>query len=118
MIGGLTQTVNSFLKLAGENSRMQPRKVGAVLTSLGFSSRTRTNSGWVLSLNRRDAERLHQVAAIHGIDGMKGRFLRVSSADCELCRAVGFDKKEPPLTEGTTRMQVDLCKEPQTRVHR
>jgi len=38
-ISDLTQQVNTFLELEGEKLRLQPRKVGAVLTSLGFSSR-------------------------------------------------------------------------------
>jgi hypothetical protein len=58
-IGDLTQQVNTFLELEGEKLHLQPRKVGAVLTSLGFSSRARTNSGWILSLTRREAEKLH-----------------------------------------------------------
>src|SRR5258707_314654 len=73
-ISDLTQRVNTFLELAGEQLRIQPRKVGAVVTSLGFSSHTRTNSGWVISLSRKDAERLHQLAVCYGIYGIAGSF--------------------------------------------
>jgi hypothetical protein len=48
--GDLTTLVNYLLERAGESLRLQPRKVGAALTSLGFSSRKRTNSGWVVFL--------------------------------------------------------------------
>jgi hypothetical protein len=107
-IGDLTQKVNFFLKLAGENLRLQPRKVGAVLTTLGFTSRTRTNSGWLLSLNQKDAERLHQLAASYGIDGIGKRFQTIPADKCSLCRAAGLDKKEPEVPEGKRATEIDL----------
>jgi hypothetical protein len=78
-VGDLTRIVNLFLDRAGENLRLSPRKVGAVLTSLGVATRTRTNSRWALSVNRQDAEKLHQLAASYGIDGFKDRFLKYVS---------------------------------------
>jgi hypothetical protein len=111
-ISDLTQQVNTFLDLEGEKLRLQPRKVGAVLTSLGFSSRTRTNSGWVLSLIRRDAEKLHQLAASYGVDRAGRSFRGISPDKCPLCRAAGLDEMVPALApEVTTRMKVDLRKE-------
>jgi hypothetical protein len=96
-IRDLAFKVNLFLQTAGERLRLLPRKVGAVLTSLGFTNRTRTNSGWVLYLSQQDAERLHQLAACYGVDGFKDRFLGISPDDCNLCRAAGLNKKGPEL---------------------
>jgi hypothetical protein len=95
-IGDVTYTVNLFCKRAGEGSLL-PRKVGAVLTSLGFVNRTRKNSGWVLYLNEQDAEKQHQLAARYGIDGFKDRFLGMSPDDYSLCQWAGLDKKGPDL---------------------
>ena len=92
-VGNLTNLVNLFLDRAGENLRLLPRKVGAILTSLSLATRTRTNSGWAISVSRQDAERLHQLAARYGIDGFKDRFLSISPEDCTLCRAAGLNKK-------------------------
>jgi hypothetical protein len=78
----------------GENLCLQPRKVGAVLTSLGFCNRSRTNSGWTISLTRRDAEKLHQLAACYGLDGFKDSLLSISPDDCSLCQAAGLNGKE------------------------
>ncbi len=96
-ISHLTDKVNRFLEQSGERWRLLPRKVGAVLTSFGFTNRMRTNSGWVLYLSQRDAEKLHQLAACYGIDGFKDRFLSMSPEDCSLCRAAGLHKKGPDL---------------------
>ena len=85
--GDLTLIVNYYLEKVGESLRLRPRKVGAVLTSLGFSNRQRTNSGWMVSLHHGDAEKLHQLAEHHGIDKLRGEFQKVSTTECDLCRA-------------------------------
>jgi hypothetical protein len=105
-ISDLTQRVNIFLELAGEKLRLQPRKVGAVLTSLGFSSHARTNSGYVISLYRQDAEKLHQLAASHAIDGIGDSFEGSPPEECSLCLAAGVGKKEPGPQDGINRIQV------------
>ncbi len=92
-IQNLASNVNFFLQASGERLSLQPRKIGAVLTSLGFVNRTRKNSGWVLYVSQQDAEKLHQLAACYGIDGFKDRFLGASPDKCDLCRAAGLNKK-------------------------
>lgn len=106
--GDLTRTVNYFLQLAGEGQRLQPRKVGAVLTSLGFSNRTRTNSGWVVDLKRSDAEKIHQLAECYGIQNMSEGTLMVSREDCELCRAAEERSPAPTLPDGQECTTVNL----------
>jgi hypothetical protein len=83
----LTNAVNYFLRRAGEKLRLQPRKVGAVLKSLGFSNRKRTHLGWILSLEQSDFEKIHRLAECYGIDDMSDRLLAVSRHECGLCRA-------------------------------
>jgi hypothetical protein len=108
--GDLTKTVNLYLKKAGEGLRLRPRKVGSVLTSLGFCNRQRTNSGWIVSLSRGDAEKIHQLAEHHGIDKMRDGFQKVSSAECDLCRAVAAKRpnREPQISEGQRTETVNL----------
>jgi hypothetical protein len=96
-VGDLTHMVNLFLDRKRENLRLLPRKVGAVLSSLGLDTRARTNSGWAIRVNHQDAEKLHQLAACYGIDGFKDPFLAISPENCSLCRAAGLNKKGPDL---------------------
>jgi hypothetical protein len=98
-ISHLTEKVNLLLEQSGDRLRLLPRKVGAVLTLFGFTNRTRTNSGWVFYLSQQDEEKLHQLAACYGIDGLKDRFLIMSLEDCSFCRAAGLHKKEPDITD-------------------
>jgi hypothetical protein len=105
-ISHLTEKVNHFLEQSGDRWRLLPRKVGAVLTSFGFTNRPRTNSGYALYLSQQDAEKLHQLAACYGIDGFKDRFLSMSPEDCSLCRAAGLHKKGPDLPPAPPGCQV------------
>ena len=114
--GKLTEAVNLFLKLAGEHLRMQPRKVGAVLTSLGFCNRTRTNSGWVITLNRGDVEKVHHLAECYGIHNVGDPKLVVWQKKCPLCRATAEKngRLDPGLPEGmveTSLETLDVRKE-------
>jgi hypothetical protein len=112
--GDLTKTVNFYLEKAGEGLRLRPRKVGSILTSLGFCNRQRTNSGWIVLLNRGDAEKLHQLAEHHGIEKMSEGFQKVSPAECELCRVATAKRSRRGLQiqqEGQTTEAVNLYKE-------
>jgi hypothetical protein len=111
--GDLTKMVNYFLQRAGEGLRLQPRKVGAVLSSLGFSNRTRTKSGWIVSVDREDAEKLHELAEHYGIERLEERFQEISPDDCDPCRAAAAKKSNgaPQVSKGTTSTTYDLREE-------
>jgi hypothetical protein len=95
-ISKLTFGVNEALRVSGERLRLQPRKLGAVLTSLGFTFRKRTNSGWTLLLGGRDWERIHQLVAHYGIEGFGGGEVENKvDSKCSLCKSVGLDKNWP-----------------------
>jgi hypothetical protein len=111
--GQLTEMVNLFLQRAGENLRMQPRKVGAALSSLGISNRTRTKSGWFVTVNRKDAEKVHQLAEHYGIERLEARFQRIPPEECEMCRAAASkgSVRAPQVPEGSVNSTVDLLEE-------
>jgi hypothetical protein len=46
----------------GEPSKLNERKVGDILRSLGLTNRDRTNTGYVLNLERSTRVRIHQMA--------------------------------------------------------
>ena len=92
-ISELTGWVNDLLKEAGERFHLQPRKVGAVLTSFGFSYRQRTKKGWIVCLTRSDQERVHELARCYGIDRLNDRHLRISPKECPICREMVSKQK-------------------------
>ena len=109
----LTKTVNYFLRRAGEKLRLQPRKVGAVLKSLGFFNRKRTHLGWIVSLEQNDCEKIHQLAECYGIDDMSDRALVVTRDECGLCRAAAkrdsvIAPRDPALRSTTMDMRDKL----------
>jgi hypothetical protein len=86
LVKNLTSKVNRILRAAGQPLRLQPRKVGAVLTTLGFSRRERTNAGWNIILDSADQERVHQLIKVHGIDYFSDQFTDADLGKCQLCQ--------------------------------
>jgi hypothetical protein len=86
LINNLTTKVNVILETNGERFRLSPRKVGAVLRTLGFSWKKRTNIGWKILLNRTDQVRVHKLVNSHGMDLNIDRFLREDLRDCAMCK--------------------------------
>lgn len=105
----LTNTVNYFLRRAGEKRSLQPRKVGSVLKSLGFSNRRRTHLGWIVSLDHNDCEKIHHLAEWYGIDDMSDRALVVSRQECTLCQAAANrDSIMGPRNRGVLSRTTDM----------
>ncbi len=86
LINDLTAKVNYILEKTGQPFRLRPRKVGAILTTFGFSWRKRTNTGWTILLDRADQERVHKLARVHGIDFGLDQFVRADLRQCPLCQ--------------------------------
>ena len=86
LVKNLTAKVNRILKAAGQPLRLQPRKVGAVLTTLGFSRRERTNIGWNIILDRTDQVRVHKLIKEHGVDFFSDQFTDADLGQCQLCQ--------------------------------
>ena len=85
LIMNLTTKVNEILETSGERFRLSPRKVGAVMTTLGFGWKTRSNMGWVIILDRADQVRVHKLVKSHGMDLNLDRFIKVDLRECLLC---------------------------------
>ena len=90
-LSGLTTEMKEDLASRGEPSKLNERKVGDILTSLGLTSRSRTNSGYVLWLERSDHVRIHEMAREYEVDGTN------SNQNCDLCK-----KTSAALTTSST----------------
>ncbi len=90
-VADLTRLVNEIREKEGVSLRLQPRRVGSVLTSLGFLSRRRTNKGWTVWLNKSDQRRIHELARTYGIDSLRSRWLMIPPEECQVCQEVGVD---------------------------
>ncbi len=90
-VADLTGLVNEIREKEGVSLRLQPRKVGSVLTSLGFLSRRRTNKGWTVWLNKSDQRKIHELARTYGIDSLRSHWLTIPPEECQVCQEVGVD---------------------------
>jgi hypothetical protein len=84
-VKSLTDLVNRSLGLFDESLRVNPREVGAALTTLGISRRKRCAQGFMVVLTSQDRQKIHDLVGIHGID-MPGLWPDFESRkSCPLC---------------------------------
>jgi hypothetical protein len=79
-LSGLTTEMKEDLASRGEPSRLNERKVGEILTSLAFTNRSRTNTGYILWVARSDRVRIHEMARDYDVDGTG------PNQDCDICK--------------------------------
>jgi hypothetical protein len=62
---------NRYLRDEHERIQLEIRRVGAILTSFGFTKRRRIEKGWTLVLEKEDHRRLHKIAECQWIDHLR-----------------------------------------------
>lgn len=85
-VGELTAFANAILDEAGEHLHVNPREVGAILTSLGFTGRKRTNKGWVISSDNKQWVHAHSLVGAYGIGPLPPIVERNLRRNCDDCR--------------------------------
>ncbi len=90
LVSYLTKLVNDELERNEERLRLTPRKVGAVLTTLGFLKRERTSRGWVAWFEQDDVERLHELMQVHGEDLILSPEVHRAISCCPQCMQRGI----------------------------
>lgn len=102
----LTADVNHLLRELGEPIRLSSRAVGGALTSMGILNRKRTNTGWVLWLDRPTRQRVHSlVSAYHIAPPPETLPPSPFMEECEICRETRCGTK--PGTEGQGLGKID-----------
>lgn len=77
----LAKALNEELKLRGEPSGINERRLGDILTSLSLTNRRRQNTGYVLMLGRSEREKIHAIARAYRIEGTS----MDSIEECQMC---------------------------------
>ncbi len=117
-IMNLTESLNVDLRHRGEPGRLSERKFGDILSSLDLTNRTRTNTGYVLWLDRETRKKIHSLASMYGVNA--GPILEMS-ARCKLCQIMSerstIDSKAKPAGE-RERNEVNGNREPRARRER
>jgi hypothetical protein len=83
---GLSEMANTILKERGEPCTLNPRRVGEILTGLGFPKRTRDSRGYRLDLDLEVLERVHHVAKYYSVFDPNPYDSRGPKIDCPICR--------------------------------
>jgi len=95
LVGGVAGDVNNMLERRGEDLRFSPRRVGAVLKSLGIKTRRIGNLGRGLMFTPGFHRKVHEVARQLGMDrthiaSISGVENGYGGAPCALCEEFGL----------------------------
>jgi len=85
-IHDLTKAVNSVLEAENEHVPLNPREVGSVLSSLGFTDRKRSNHGWTLRIGQTTRMQIHKLIATYGYDNNEYLPAEQGMGQCDLCK--------------------------------
>jgi hypothetical protein len=76
---------------------MKPRERGAVLSSLGFTKRKRTNKGYEVSLSLEAQKHIHELIDVYGVDDAFGMPTSERRANCDFCKEL--DEQKNPVKQ-------------------
>jgi hypothetical protein len=99
-LSGLTTEMKGDLASRGEPSRLNERKAGDILTSLGLTNRSRTNTGYVLWVERSDRVRIHEMARDYEVDGTGAK------QNCDICKETSTASPASGTPEAVNPKQV------------
>ncbi len=98
-VKSLSNLINRTLALIGDPMRLNPREVGAALTTLGVTSRKRCARGWEVLITDQDKKTIHQLVEKYGIDIEAFWPSFQACRDCAFCR----DRWHPIFNTGFQR---------------
>ena len=87
LVGELAELANELLEERGEEMTLSPKRVGVILTGLGFANRQRTGEGYELLLDRSTLEQIHAFAKFYdAFEVVRYSPGGMSRSSCEWCR--------------------------------
>jgi hypothetical protein len=93
-ISQISGFANSRLRQTGEKVRLQPRKVGAILSSLGFGERVRTNRGLGIYTGANERQQIHTLVKNYGNEYLEDSCLGLFATRCKICAEMAQDSKK------------------------
>ncbi len=66
-VGLVASLAQQYLEMEGERVKLNPRRVGDILTALGFTSSQRQKIGWTRIFTRSDIEKAHELMRSYSI---------------------------------------------------
>jgi ribosomal protein L34 len=108
----LKKDVNVNLEESGERFRLNEKAVSGVLKTFGFLHRKRTNSGWVVLIDRAARKRAHELLSLYGVNSPSACLPSQAPSElCEFCRCQDRRDPEPPAIEP---IKIETSTEPGT----
>lgn len=107
----LKNEINLNLAASRERFRLNEKAVSGVLKTFGFLNRKRTNSGWVVLIDRAARKRAHELLSLYGLDAPSAYL--PSQGACELCESSQVsdsrDPKPPLIQDLATKIPIETA---------
>ncbi len=94
--------VNPALAAGGERFRLNERDISSVLRTLGFFRRKRTNSGYVVLIDRAARKHIHELLRTYGLQSLSACLPDSVDQPCEFCEVETPDDGSLTQTEDAT----------------
>jgi hypothetical protein len=85
-VGQITELANNCFQERGDNLRLTPRKVGAILTGLGMSHHSRSRYGYFVSVDSETIQLFHKLARLYGVSSPEPYTYWEPTVYCKWCR--------------------------------
>jgi ribosomal protein L34 len=107
----LKNEVNLNLAESRERFHLNEKAVSGVLKTFGFLNRKRTNSGWVVLIDRAARKRAHELFSLYGLDAPSAHL--PSQGACELCESSqvpdSTDPRPPWIQDLATKKPIETA---------
>jgi ribosomal protein L34 len=100
----LKNDANLNLGALGERFHLNEKAVSGVLKTFGFLNRKRTNSGWVVLIDRAARKRVHELLSLYGVESPAACLPSQAPGElCEFCQPQDPTDPEPPLIKDAAK---------------
>lgn len=100
----LKKEANRNLAASGEHFRLNEKAVSGALKTFGFLNRKRTNSGWVVLIDRAARKRTHELLSVFGVNSLSACLRSQAGSElCEFCKPHDPSDAKPSLIEQVAR---------------
>jgi hypothetical protein len=84
-VGAVATLATRILEETGERFKLNPRATSSILASMGFSDRSRSSQGSLVSFDKETVAKIHRLKRIHDVQWPESVLLKAQVGACSFC---------------------------------
>jgi hypothetical protein len=85
LVGIVADLATKILDATGERFKLNPRATSSILAGMGFSNRSRSSQGSLVSFDKETVAKIHRLMRIHDVQWPESVFLITQKDTCSFC---------------------------------